>query len=280
MSLPTLVELAEAGAHYGHHRSYVYPKAQRFVFGVRKNIALIDLEKTLERLTIAQKVIGQFRLIGKTILFVGTRRGVKEIVKKVAEQNGESYVTERWLGGFLTNFESIHENIKKMNELGQYLDSDQSLGLSKIDRLRTTNKLARYHRFLSGVTNLNTKPGLIVMASASEDKIALREANLMGIPVIAICDTDTNPDKITYPIPANDDAAKAVELILQALIAKPVKEKKVKVAEVQIKSQKLNTKSETKKSKVSKPKISKKVVAKKVIAKTKAKEGKITKPKE
>lgn len=227
MALPTLIELADSGAHYGHHPSFVYPKAKRFVYGVRQNVALIDLEKTLERLTEAQKVITANRAEGKTVLFVGTRRGVKEIVKKVAETIGEPYVTERWLGGFLTNFESIHENIKKMNELDEYLAGDQSRGLSKIDRLRATNKLARYHRFLAGVTNLNAKPSLMVMASASEDKIALLEANMQGIPVIAICDTDTNPDNITYPIPANDDAAKAVELILQALVSSPVKEKKV-----------------------------------------------------
>ena len=232
MALPTLIELANCGAHYGHHPSFVYPKAKRFVYGIRQNVALIDLEKTLERLTEAQKVIAANRAEGKTVLFVGTRRGVKEIVKKVAETFGEPYVTERWLGGFLTNFESIHENIKKMNELDEYLAGDQSKCLSKIDRLRATNKLARYHRFLAGVTNLSAKPGLMVMASASEDKIALLEANMEGIPVIAICDTDTNPDKITYPIPANDDAAKAVELILQALVSLATKEKKAPEAPI------------------------------------------------
>ncbi|MEK7171114.1 MAG: 30S ribosomal protein S2 [Patescibacteria group bacterium] len=271
MSLPTLIELAESGAHYGHHRSYVYPKAKRFVFGVRKNVALIDLEKTLACLTEAQKVIALNRAEGKTVLFVGTRRGVKDIIKKVAEGVGEPYVTERWLGGFLTNFEGIHENIKKMNELDEYLTSEHSKGLTKIERLRQTNKLARYHRFLAGVTNLNAVPGLMVMASASEDKIALKEANLLGIPIIAICDTDTNPDKITYPIPANDDAAKAVELILQALVSTPAKAAKAEVAELKspafaeasVGKQSSKVKTETKKSKVSEPKTAKKVTVKK-----------------
>ena len=266
MTLPTLIELAESGAHYGHHPSFVYPKAKRFVYGIRQNVALIDLEKTLERLTEAQKVIAQNRAEGKTVLFVGPRRGVKEIVKKVAEEVGEPYVTERWLGGFLTNFESIHENIKKMNELDEYLAGDQSKGLSKIDRLRATNKLARYHRFLAGVTKLNAKPGLMVMASASEDKIALLEANMQGIPVIAICDTDTNPDKITYPIPANDDAAKAVELILQALVSMPVKEKKVQEAPV---VEEAETKDAAEKPKVVE-KPAKKTATKKVTTKTKS----------
>lgn len=263
MALPTLIELAESGAHYGHHRSFVYPKAQRFVFGVRKNIALIDLEKTLEQLTEAQKVIGANRAEGKTVLFVGTRRGVKEIVKKVAEDVGEPYVTERWLGGFLTNFEGIHENIKKMNELDEYLASEHSKGLTKIERLRQTNKLARYHRFLAGVTKLNAVPGLMVMASASEDKIALKEANLLGIPVIAICDTDTNPDKITYPIPANDDAATAVELILRALVAAPIKTVKATKSEGEA-SPAEEPVAESVAKKVPKPKTVKKITAKKV----------------
>ena len=205
---------------------------------------------------------------------MGTRRGVKEIVKRVADLAGEHYVTERWLGGFLTNFENIHENIKKMNELDEYLAGDQSRGLSKIDRLRATNKLARYHRFLAGVTNLNARPGLIIMASASEDKIALQEANVQGIPVIAICDTDTNPDKITYPIPANDDAALAVELILRALVSSPVKEKEAKEevtatrrsagrSERSDKTEKSKVKNITKKLKVSKSEKTKIVVVKK-----------------
>ncbi|MEK7202458.1 MAG: 30S ribosomal protein S2 [Patescibacteria group bacterium] len=267
--LPTLIELAKSGAHYGHHRSFVYPKAQRFVFGVRKNIALIDLEKTLEQLTEAQKVIGANRAEGKTVLFVGTRRGVKEIVKRVAEEFGEPYVTERWLGGFLTNFEGIHENIKKMNELDEYLASEHSKGLTKIERLRQTNKLARYHRFLAGVTKLNAVPGLMVMASASEDKIALKEANLLGIPVIAICDTDTNPDKITYPIPANDDAATAVELILRALVAAPIKTVKATKVEGEV-SPAEEPVVETATKKILKPKAVKKITAKKVTSEKKS----------
>jgi len=223
MSLPTLIELAESGAHYGHHRSNVYPKAKKFVFDVRHNVALIDLEQTLDRLATAQKVLGDFQSQGKTVLFVGTKKGVRSIVKAVADTLSAPYVIERWLGGFLTNFETIHNNIKKMNELDEYLESDASKNLSKIDRLRQTSKLNRYHRFLGGVTKLKQVPDLLILASASEDKIALKEATQLNIPVIAICDTNIDPLKVTYPIPANDDAYKAVEIILNALISSPVK---------------------------------------------------------
>jgi len=225
MAVPTLLELAESGAHYGHHRSFVYPKARDFVYGVKHNVALINLEKTQEQLEAAQKVFDQVHGQGKAILFVGTKRGVRDIVKDVATSVGASYVAERWLGGFLTNFETISENIKKMNELDEFLASDQSKKLSKIDRIRSVAKLKKYHRFLVGVTELKAQPELLIMASASQDKIALREAKSQGIPIIALCDTDTNPETVDYPIPANDDAPKAVELILRSLVSAPAKAK-------------------------------------------------------
>lgn len=227
MAIPTLLELAESGAHYGHHRSFIFPKAREFVYSIRHNVALIDLEKTQQQLEAAQKVFAEIHGTGKTILFVGTKRGVREIVQQAAKTVNASYVTERWLGGFLTNFETISENIKKMNELDEFLSSDESKKLTKIERIRNDAKLKRYHRFLVGVTELKARPELVIMASASQDKIALREAKSQGIPIIALCDTDTNPELVDYPIPANDDAPKAVELILQALISPPVKVKKV-----------------------------------------------------
>lgn len=236
MAMPTLLELADSGAHYGHHRSFVYPKAREYVYGVKQNVALINLEKTQELLGEAQKIFTKFKSEGKTVLFVGTKRGVQEVVRQIAESIGEPFITERWLGGFLTNFESIQENIKKMNELEEYLNGEQSKTLTKIERLRADAKLKRYHRFLIGVGHLKSKPELMVMASASQDRIALREANLQGLPIIAICDTDTNPELVTYPIPANDDAPKAVELILNALVAAPVKEKKTETIEKEAES--------------------------------------------
>lgn len=226
MAIPTLLELAESGAHFGHHRSLTYSKARRFVFAVQKNIALINLENTQEALTEAQKAFQEFRQADKTILFVGTRRSIRGLVKEIAESVSAAFITERWFGGFLTNYASMAATIKKMNELETYLNGPEAAKLSKKDRLTEARKLERYHRFLVGVQSLTGMPDLLVLASATEDKIAIAEAVQLGIPIIAITDTDMNPDLVTYPIPANDDAPKAVELILRSLISAPTVEKK------------------------------------------------------
>lgn len=221
MSMPTLLELAETGAHFGHHRSLTYPKAKKFVFAVQKNVALINLESTLASLKQAQQLFQEATGANQRILFVGTRRSIRPIVKEIAESVGASYITERWFGGTLTNFRVIAATIKRMNELAHYLEDDSSKQIGKKERLREGAKLAHYQRFLAGAMNLNGLPELLVLASATEDKIAVGEAHQLGIPVIAITDTDTNPELVVCPIPANDDAPKAVELILRTIISKP-----------------------------------------------------------
>jgi len=219
MKMPTLLELAESGAHFGHHRSLTYPKARKFVYMVKNSVALIDLEATQKALVESAQIYQQHRAENKIVLFVGTKRSVRQAVKDIALAVETPYVNERWLGGFLTNFETILANITKMNELVGYLNSDKAETLEKKDRLRFQHRLERYQRFLGGVATLTKLPDLMVVASASEDKIAIAEARQVGIPVIALTDTDVNPDTITYPIPANDDAPRAVALILQALVS-------------------------------------------------------------
>lgn len=227
--IPTLVELAEAGAHFGHHRSLTFPKAKDFVYVVKSNVALINLEKTQEALSSAQQIIQEHLVADKPILFVGTKRSIRAITKTAAESVNSPYITERWFGGMLTNFSTMRENIKRMNEQGEFLASEKAQKLSKKERLVLENKLERTKRFLGGVASLKDIPALIVLASASEDKIAIEEANQLGVPVVSITDTDMNPDLITYPIPANDDAPKAVELILQTITTAPAK-KTIKAA--------------------------------------------------
>lgn len=230
MAIPTLIELAESGAHFGHHRSLTYPKAKKFIFGVKSNVALIDLEKTQEAIESAQKIIAEHNQSGKHILFVGTKRSVRSVVKEVAEANNASYITERWFGGTLTNFATIKESVKRMDDLEAFLASPKAAKESKKERLTHERRLARYHRFLQGLSGLKAMPDLIVLASASEDAIAIAEANQLGIPVMAITDTDMNPDLVTYPIPANDDAPRAIELILRSIVNAPAT-KSAKVAE-------------------------------------------------
>ncbi len=221
MPVPTLLELADSGAHFGHHRSMVYPKAQSYIFSIKNNVALIDLEQTQNAIAGAQKVITGALANNQTILFVGTKRSTREATKAVAESINSPYITERWYGGTLTNFSTMLGNIKKMNEIEAFLQTEAAAKLTKKDRLVKENQLKRLRRFLGGLTKVTKLPDLIVLATASSDSIAIQEANQLGIPVLAITDTDINPAKITYPIPANDDAPRAVELILRAIVQAP-----------------------------------------------------------
>ncbi len=264
MAVPTLIELAEAGAHFGHHRSLTFPKAKEFVYMIKSNVALINLEQTQEAISAAQSMLAEYRAANKNILFVGTKRSVRNSLKEVAESIGASYITERWFGGTLTNFETILANIKKMNELEEFLSDDKSGKLTKKERLRHQNQLNRYHRFLGGLKTLKRMPDLIVLASATEDKIAIDEATQLHIPIIAITDTDMNPDRITCPIPANDDAPKAVDLILRSIVEAPTKKVTTKTEETVVVEEK--PKKTVKKAK--------ETVAKKTTAKKAAKVSK------
>jgi len=283
MSVPTLLELAESGAHFGHHRSLVFPKAKGFIYGIKRSVALINLEETQKRLSEAQKIYSLVKTNGGNVLIVGTKHSIRAVVEQIADAEGISFITERWLGGFLTNFDSFLENIKRMNDLRDYLNGEDSKGISKAERLRETNKLAKQERFLKGVSTLKVLPELLVLASASQDKIAVGEANQIGVPVIAITDTDMNPELITYPIPANDDAPRAVELILHSLVSTelPVKPPKVQIEKPvdEPKKRDAKVKTETKKDIVSKPKTTKNAPtkAKAPVKKTAAKKAPVKK---
>jgi small subunit ribosomal protein S2 len=252
-TIPSLVELAEAGAHFGHHRSLTFPRSRNFVYTVKNSVAIINLEETQRSLSEAQKMFSQFREAGKPVLFVGTRRAVRGFTKEVAESVNCPFITERWFGGMLTNFSTMRDNIKRMNEEIEYLASDKSKRLSKKERLMHENKLERSRRFLGGVSTLTEMPALIVLASASEDKIAIEEANQVGIPVISITDTDMNPELITLPIPANDDSPRAVELILRTIVAEPSKLEPAKTVAKEVKSEKVAKKTTAKKTAAKKP---------------------------
>jgi len=267
MATPTLVELAEAGAHYGHHRSMVYPKAKSSVFMIKNNVALIDLEQTQAKIEEAAKAFAQAKAAGGTILLVGTRRLVRDVVKELGQEFDLPYLNERWYGGFLTNFESFQNQIKVMNELAEFLNGDEAKKLDKKDRLLKERHLTRLNRFLGGVKKLTQLPDLIVLASAGEDKVAISEANRVGVPTIAIADTDINPELVTVAVPANDDAPKAVNLILRSIFAdKPTVKDSTKAAEKTKTDDKLAKKTPKAKIKTVKTR-EKKAAPKKTVAK-------------
>lgn len=224
LPIPELVTMLEAGVHFGHERSKRNPKMERFIFEQRNRIAIIDLEKTQSSLSVAANAA--FRLATTStrgILFVGTKRQAREIVRRHAESIGMPYVTKRWLGGTLTNFSTIQKSIEKLDELrGKLLNPDVSSKMTKKERAVMQKEVGRLEAVLEGIKDMRTLPAALFVVGAHDEKLAVREAKRVGIPVIGITDSNANPDLIDYPIPGNDDAVRSLELMV-ATIASAIK---------------------------------------------------------
>jgi len=212
----TIKDLLEAGAHFGHQKRRWNPKMQRFVFDVRGGLYIIDLAKTLHQLQQSLKVVEQAVDAGSSILFVGTKKQAKNVIREAAEQCGEYYVSERWLGGMLTNLQTIRQSVKSLDKIEKKLASDTEK-LKKKERGLLGKDQAKLERNLSGVRSMRKLPGLLVVVDPNNEHIAVAEARKLGIPIIALVDTNCDPDPIDYVIPCNDDALKSVRLIVQAL---------------------------------------------------------------
>ncbi len=214
----SLLELLKSGAHFGHKASRWNPKMKPFIFTVRNNIHIIDLEKTRTNL---QKAVGFAEEITKKgghILFVATKRQLRSIVRKHAEECGMPYVDLRWLGGTFTNFKTIQRTIRKLEKLQQRKDSpDFEIKYTKKERLLIEREIEKLTKLFDGLKNMKRIPQAVFIADIHHDDIALTEARKMKVPVIAIVDTNTDPSLVNYPIPANDDSTAAVELITAAV---------------------------------------------------------------
>lgn len=213
--LPTIAQLIESAAHFGHLKARSHPQARRFAFGVRDRVVLIDLDQTIERLKAAADYCRMLAKDGKIILFVGTKNQIHEQVAVEAKRAGMPYVKERWLAGTLTNFEQIARRVKQLETLQEA--SQQPRNITKREQLKLGKKLAKLHKLFDGLRGLTSRPDALLVVDASQEKTAVAEANTLGIPVVAIADTNVNPALVTYPVPANDDSAKSVALILGVL---------------------------------------------------------------
>jgi small subunit ribosomal protein S2 len=210
-------DLLEAGVHFGHQSSRWNPKMRRYIFAARNGIHIIDLKKTLSALEQAQKAARDVTLRGERVLFVCTKRQLRPIIEQEAQRCGSFYVTERWLGGMLTNFTTIRKQIRRLKELERGIEEGAYEFYTKKEQLllqREKDKLAKY---LAGVKEMGRPPGALFVVDAKKETIAVREANKLGTPVIAIADTNADPDAIDYPIPGNDDAIRSVQLITGAI---------------------------------------------------------------
>lgn len=222
----SLLELLQSGAHFGHKTSRWNPKMKPYIFTVRNDIHILDLEKTRKALTKAAEFAGQVAQTGGTILFIGTKRQARSIVKKNAEIAGQPYINVRWLGGTFTNFKTIQKTVRKLEKLQELKASGQlESRYTKKERLLVEREIEKLEKLFVGMKDMKRIPQAVFIADINYDDIALAEARKMKVPIIAIVDTNSNPEGVDYPIPCNDDATQAIELIT-SIIATAIKEKR------------------------------------------------------
>jgi small subunit ribosomal protein S2 len=214
---PQVQDLLEAGVHFGHQTRRWNPKMRRFIFAERSGIYIIDLQKTLRQILKAQELLRTVVTRGDNVLFVCTKKQLKGLVRAEAEKCGAFHVTERWLGGTLTNFQTIKKQIRRLRDLEQGGDTGEFANYTKKERLLFERERQKLSRNLEGLKNMTRVPGALFVVDARKEKIAIAEANKLGIPVVAIVDTNADPDVITVPIPGNDDAIRSVALITAGL---------------------------------------------------------------
>jgi len=217
MAQPQIQDLLEAGVHFGHQTRRWNPKMRRFIFAERSGIYIIDLQKTVRQIAKAQELLKSVILRGENVLFVCTKKQLKAVVQTEAAECSGFYVTERWLGGMLTNFQTLKKQIKRLRDLEQGSAEGDFENYTKKEKLLFEREREKLSRNLEGVKMMNRLPGALFIVDAKKEKIAIAEANKLGIPVVAIVDTNADPDVITVPIPGNDDAIRSVSLITSAL---------------------------------------------------------------
>lgn len=212
-----LEALLTSGAHFGHLTRRWNPKMKPYVFMERNGIHIIDLKKTQELLESACNAIANIVAEGKKPLFVATKKQAKEVVGEEAKRSNSFYVTERWLGGMLTNFTTIRKSVKRLNNLEKMETDGTFESITKKERLMVVREREKLNDVLSGVAEMSRLPGVLFVVDVKKESIAVKEANRLNIPVVAIVDTNCDPEPIDFPIPANDDALKSVQLITKAI---------------------------------------------------------------
>lgn len=222
-------QLLEAGAHFGHKTSRWHPKMAQYIHSKRNGSHIIDLAKTVSSLEEALKFLSETSAKSKQVLFVGTKRQAQDIVKQAAESVNQPFVTERWLGGMLTNWNTIGGRVKHLKDLETKMESGELAGkYNKLELQRFQEEIDELNRLYGGIKDMNSRPGAVFVTDIIADANAVREANKIGIPVVAIVDTNADPTQVTYPIPANDDAIKSLQLITDYVVS-AVNEGKSKV---------------------------------------------------
>ena len=214
----SLTDMLKAGMHFGHRTAKRHPKMEPFIFDSRKGISIIDLEKTKKNLEKAAEVAAQLASQGKVILFVGTKRQAKKIVQEAAEKCGMPFIVERWIGGLITNYPSVSGSMRRLSRLKSDQKSGELKKYTKKEQLQFSREIVKLDKIVGGIEKMDKVPDAIFVIGAKEETTAVAEVNKKGIPIIAICDTNSNPDKIDYPIPANDDAVKSIQYVIDVIV--------------------------------------------------------------
>jgi len=217
LSKELVTNLLEAGVHFGHQTRKWNPKMKPYIFGEKNGIYIIDLEKTVQALTRACNFIREIAVSGAPILYVGTKPQAQDIVQSEAKRAGMYYVRHRWLGGMLTNYQTIRNSVRRYRQLVTMREDGTFEALTKKEVANNEAEIAKLEKNLIGVAEMGRLPGALFIIDAKKEDIAVREANRLGIPVIGIVDTDSDPDRIQYPIPGNDDAIRSIKLITSVL---------------------------------------------------------------
>ncbi|MGE0256586.1 MAG: 30S ribosomal protein S2 [Alphaproteobacteria bacterium] len=214
MALPTFTmrQLLEAGVHFGHHTRRWNPRMAPYLYGVRNGIHIIDLQQTVPMLYAALQQVRDVAAGGGRVLFVGTKRAASEIVATSAQQCGQHFVNHRWLGGMLTNWKTISQSIRTLKTLDEQIMGEAGAGLTKKELLNMTRWRDKLQLALGGIREMGGRPDLIVVIDTNKEEIAIQEAVKLGIPVVAVCDSNSNPQGVNFPIPGNDDAMRAIQL--------------------------------------------------------------------
>jgi small subunit ribosomal protein S2 len=210
-------QLLENGVHFGHQTRRWNPKMRRFILGERNGIYVIDLQQTLGRIDTAYRFVRSTVENGGTVLFVGTKKQAQEPIQRHADRVGQPYVNFRWLGGMLTNFSTVHQRVAKMREMERQVASGEVDQMIKKEGLKLRRDLAKLERNLGGIRSMEKLPDIVFVLDTNKEHIAVTEANRLGIPVVAVVDTNVDPDIITYPIPGNDDAIRSANLMCRVI---------------------------------------------------------------
>lgn len=217
MELVDIEQLITAGVHFGHRTKRWNPKMKKYIFGKRNGVHIIDLRQTQEALKRAYEAVVRVAEQGKGILFVGTKKQAKDIIKEEAQRGGIFYVTERWLGGLLTNFETLNQRVHRLREFEQMKEDGRWALLPKKELSRAERQFSKLLKYFQGIKEMDRLPGLVFIIDIKKDVTALREAKRKNIPIVAMVDTNVDPTDVTYPIPANDDSIRSIALITKII---------------------------------------------------------------